>query len=531
MAGVTYYATGAVQEYVVPVGVSEIDVELRGAAGGRSYQAGTGTILGGRGNIVTGRLSVTPGETLYLYVGGAASREAGGWNGGGTGWPETGSDHAGGGGGASDIRRGGQNLGSRIAVAAGGGGSGRGGSAGGAAGYPQGAPGTETYSGAEVAQGGSQTAGGHYGGTIGQGGSVVTTGSYNVGCAGGGGGYYGGGAGGGDGTAQRQRMSGAGGSSYPGALTSYAITTTTGTSGRITLTPLNSPPSAPTLTSMATGQTIDRGVTNRATWAHSDPNGDPQSAYRIRHRLIGAPTWTEQYVVSTAQWHDFAAGTFAVGSYEWQVQTSDTEGLVSPWSSSGFFDAADAPNAPSILEPANGGTIAVPSTMLTWSVPTQDTYQVRRVADAAGTPDPSVPYLDTAEVHSPSVRSTSLLFETNDRAEHVQVRIKEGGLWSAWASVRVVVDYPTPAPPTLALTPEPATSSMLVTITNPTPGEGQAETVHNEIHIDDGDGEQRRAAVIAVNGTWRYWTPRSGRDYDGFVRVVAFAANQAGTSS
>jgi hypothetical protein len=104
--------TGAPQIYTVPAGVTWIGVDLLGAQGGT---AGANGYTGGRGGQVTGTIPVTPGETLYVYTGGAgggvtfdfdgtlsaANTYDAGWNGGGTG----NNSYAGGGGGASDIRR------------------------------------------------------------------------------------------------------------------------------------------------------------------------------------------------------------------------------------------------------------------------------------------------------------------------------------------------------------------------------------------------------------------------------------------
>jgi len=97
--------TGAQQEYVVPAACSQLIVEMAGAMAGST---------GGKGARVQTLLDVTPGETLYDYVGSTA-----GYNGGGTG-----STGSGNGGGATDIRRGGTTLSDRIAVAGGGGGKG-----------------------------------------------------------------------------------------------------------------------------------------------------------------------------------------------------------------------------------------------------------------------------------------------------------------------------------------------------------------------------------------------------------------------
>ena len=130
----TFTFTGGVQTFVVPAGVTLLQVDVFGAQGGQ------GDASGGKGGRVETTIAVTPGETLSLIVGGAGGNSGGsgqpgpgGFNGGGNGgrgdsvFSPTGAFFGGGGGGASDIRRGGTALANRIVVAGGGGGGGIGG--------------------------------------------------------------------------------------------------------------------------------------------------------------------------------------------------------------------------------------------------------------------------------------------------------------------------------------------------------------------------------------------------------------------
>ena len=87
----TYTYTGSPQLYVVPPGVTSIQVTLTGA-GGLSVTNGG---VGGQGGVVTATVAVQPGESLMFNVGGQGVTNAGAFNGGGR--P--------GGGGATDIRR------------------------------------------------------------------------------------------------------------------------------------------------------------------------------------------------------------------------------------------------------------------------------------------------------------------------------------------------------------------------------------------------------------------------------------------
>jgi len=216
----TYTVPGQ-YSYTVPVGIVSLAVEVAGARGG-DYSS----TPGGAGGRALSTLSVTPGETLVLTVGGAGTvaptvgTGGGGFNGGGNG-----TDGRGGGGGASDIRRGS----TRIVVAGGGGGAGNNSSTGGNGGTPDGQPGTGTGAGG----GGTSTGpGAGYGGVGNGNGSIGGTGGYT----GGGGGYFGGGGGG-----QFSMGGGGGGSSYvaPTGTSggSYGVAATSTGDGSITLTP------------------------------------------------------------------------------------------------------------------------------------------------------------------------------------------------------------------------------------------------------------------------------------------------------
>ncbi len=219
-----YTAAGS-YTYTVPAGCSSVSVDVRGAQGG-SYNT---TGVGGKGGRVEAVLAVTPGQILYVYVGGAggggscgsAGSSTGGEAGGAGGCSGGGS----GGGGGSDIRTsisggatGTTSLASRVVVGGGGGGGNFSCSpylSGGAGGAPNGGSGVGSCSSA--AGGGTPTGGGAgtcYSGCGGTGGFGGGGGGTYWG-GGGGGGWYGGGGG--------SESSGGGGSSYAGTGTSSVV--------------------------------------------------------------------------------------------------------------------------------------------------------------------------------------------------------------------------------------------------------------------------------------------------------------------
>jgi Glycine rich protein len=222
----TFLFTGAEQTFTVPGGVTTLGVTAIGGYGGAATDS-----VGGAPADVVGSVTVTPGQTLYVEVGGVGQTIGeggeGGFNGGGNG--------GGGGGGASDVRTlpraSGLSTDPRLIVAAGGGGGGGSGflgtgSNGGNAEeagvnaemYSGGGAGTSSAGGA-AAEGCGGNKGGD--GTLGQGGAGGNAGVISGPGGGGGGGYYGGG--GGAGACEVGSSGGGGGSSLTSGLVSIGF--------------------------------------------------------------------------------------------------------------------------------------------------------------------------------------------------------------------------------------------------------------------------------------------------------------------
>jgi Domain of unknown function DUF11/Bacterial Ig domain len=214
----SYASTGAEQLFTVPAGVTNLHVTAVGGAGADTNLLGT-IAGGGLGGLVSAGLPVTPGQSLYVEVGGPGRVAAGGWNGGGG----AGYD-GGGGGGASDVRAcsmvaascpgGGDTLDSRLLVAAGGGGAGGSGDGAGGAGGNAGASPQAGATAANTADnfgGGGGGAGEETAGGIGGIGASEPSGTGAPGFAGAGGARAIGGAGALDGQGAGGQLNGTGG--------------------------------------------------------------------------------------------------------------------------------------------------------------------------------------------------------------------------------------------------------------------------------------------------------------------------------
>jgi hypothetical protein len=200
--------TDFVQYFTVPKNVKKITVGAVGAGMNVSQCSNCTPVP--LGEEVTAALPVTPGEVLYVNVGGSQSTSsgAGGFNGGGS----CGAGNCGGAG-ASDVREGGTDLGNRVIVAGGAGGYAEVVSSGinfspingGDAGFTTGSPGENDGNlagsggggGAQTQISNGGTISGYYeaidglSGTLGVGGNAPN----NENSGAGGGGYYGGGSG------------------------------------------------------------------------------------------------------------------------------------------------------------------------------------------------------------------------------------------------------------------------------------------------------------------------------------------------
>lgn len=294
----------------------------------------------------------------------------------------------------------------------------------------------------------------------------------------------------------------------------------------------NVAPNAPTSLAPAGGATVDRTAVQRLSWAFSDPNaGDSQSKYDLQWRL-GAGAWTTVTTVTTSQFWDAPANTFPAGSIEWQVRTYDALGVVGPWSASAFLTAATPPAAPAITSPTNGSVVGTPTGSIVWSAPSQTSYQVRKVADLAGSPDTTNVYYDSADVVSSTARDAPLTYPTNGRYEHLQVRVKLGGLWSTWSSVRVQIAYTAPATPTLAVQADSpvAPTGLQVAVTNPTPTGSQPVVASSDLYrrLAGGGGSGIRIAKgLAANAVYTDRSVASGVAYEYSAVVTGTTGTQA----
>jgi hypothetical protein len=140
---------------------------------------------------------------------------------------------------------------------------------------------------------------------------------------------------------------------------------------------------------------------------------------------------------------------------------------------------------------------------LTWTVTNQTNFQWRQVGDFGGNPDPNTIYYDNGNLNGPAVRSATIYFNTNNRVEHVQVRVFYNNLWSAWADAKYTVAYTPPAVPTsVTITPDPVGGFILISVVNPAPTGAQPTVAGWDIY--------RRLTSLPGTAGIRIYTMQTG---------------------
>lgn len=294
----------------------------------------------------------------------------------------------------------------------------------------------------------------------------------------------------------------------------------------------NEPPNAPALDHPTSGATVDRTSTTRLRWTFDDPDdGDTQSQYQLQVREQGETATVVDVTVETPnEYHDLPGGTLVEGGFEWRVRTWDAAGEQGPWSGWEPFVAATPPPGPTITDPSDGQTIPSESYVVAWSTSEQGAYELRRVADDAGSPDTEDVLWDSGTVQSSGARSRTVEFPANGQWEHVQLRIRRDGLWSPWASKRVEVSYTPPAVPTVTVTVHQVMvdgllrdAGLAVSADHPTPAGDQPDVVSMDVHRrrvgESGDGI-RVATDLDPSGQHIDFAVASGVAYEYRVRAI-----------
>jgi hypothetical protein len=272
----------------------------------------------------------------------------------------------------------------------------------------------------------------------------------------------------------------------------------------------NTAPTSPT-NLVPSSETVARGVGQRFSWQHNDPNGtDPQSKFDLEWRIQGNSTWNVVTQTTTNSYYDMVANTLPIGTIEWRVRTYDQGGLVSPYSTISVITVGESPGLPIITSPSNGATIPIAKPTIQWSAPNQTDYHVK-ILNAAGT------VTIWEEIKTSTNKAVTVGTNLSNLTSYkVQVAVKSSGLWSGFANVNITVSFTPPALPTYEVTV--GDSYIQIDIQDTVPTGTQPNVLYHDIYKEvEGTYE-----LIATNVLSQYkdYHVKSGETINYFVRSI-----------
>jgi hypothetical protein len=233
----------------------------------------------------------------------------------------------------------------------------------------------------------------------------------------------------------------------------------------------NLPPTAPILTPPTN---YDATVAKAFTWTPTDPNpGDTQSAYQLQilDADLGTTALDTGKVTSTVSSHNVAGGTLTnVKSYQWRVKTWDALDAEGDWSEYSTFQTS-AGGQVTITDPAVDNPVGLDTddTYVTWTVTgatVQASYRIilRRMSTLAVVSDTGW-VTSTATTALVSGMATDVQYR-------VEIQVRNAALVLSGIGQRLLTpSYATPEAPVVTLSDMSDQGYMLVSVTNPLPGQ------------------------------------------------------------
>jgi hypothetical protein len=131
-----------------------------------------------------------------------------------------------------------------------------------------------------------------------------------------------------------------------------------------------SAPSAPTNLYPTGSISVDPTKAKDLTWQHNPTDGSAQTQFQVRHRVVGAGSWTTETAVTSAlhSW-TLPANTYTTGqSVEWQVSTKGADATFSAFSASATFLAVVSKRIPALYD-VDTATVTADVTGYDWAAP------------------------------------------------------------------------------------------------------------------------------------------------------------------
>lgn len=233
----------------------------------------------------------------------------------------------------------------------------------------------------------------------------------------------------------------------------------------------NTAPTSPTnLTPSST--VVDRTKVQRLSWIHNDT--DSQSKFNLMWSSNGGTSWNTITQNTTSTYVDISANTFPVGSILWKVQTYDSYGLISPYSSQSTFTSALASSAAIITSSAS---IAISRPVFQWSQSDQIAYQIQVLNSL------NAVVWDSLEVNSINKAVTCAIDLINTSTYTFKIKTKNNvGIWTEYSTQAITVSFTAPAIPVLSVQVDIIKGNIKVLINNPTPTGTQPTVLFNDLY-------------------------------------------------
>ena len=280
------------------------------------------------------------------------------------------------------------------------------------------------------------------------------------------------------------------------------------------LMPAHRAPAAPLVAESGPQDATD-GVS--AEWLHQTLDGSGQGWWSVRHRLVGAPSWTT--VAATAgdnMAYLIPAGTYSNGtSIEVAVQTRGASPDWSPWSDARVIQLRAKPS-PTITLPAPAAVIASRDLVMQWTTPgTQLGWSVR-VIKADGSIAGSASST-TATASRLWASLADVLDDATSYTAELTVTTTDGVSDPAVVAFSVVLQRP--GAPTITVTVDHAAATLTATVA---PVAGAVATAKLQVWASvDLVSWRLLGELDDVGGELTDWTPPLHRDYWLKARAVS----------
>lgn len=283
---------------------------------------------------------------------------------------------------------------------------------------------------------------------------------------------------------------------------------------------LLAPPNPPTGL-VPNGVAVAAG-TVRFQWVHNPVDTTAQTAYELRHRLVGGPSWTT-LSGTTAAYRDVSL-TASATDREWQVRTKGSHASWSDWSAVALVSVITVPGV-AVTQP--GDTWGEPVLPVQWSWSQaegrpQSAWRVRLF-------DVALNLLEERE-GSGDVSSVTLNYRVATGQTYiVEVQAATGSVWSAWASQQFDTLFVPPAVPDVSGGWTEPDGSVTLTVEEGVEDPAPPATVSVTVERAVDGGDTWELVLVTVPGV-TFSDGESLSNGETLYRVTAIAASGAAST-